>query len=234
MHHCGTSDPLSIAGLPRNRKGERRSERRSEGARHAGRGRHPSGGCNQALRRHDGGRRPHALDPARQLLRHARPVGLRQDHDAADDRRLREPDVGPRLPRRRRGHQPAALQARRQHRLPVLRAVPAPERREERRVRPRAQEGLQGRGPQARVRRARARPARRTWPSASPRSSPAASSSASRSPARWSTVPARCCSTSRSARSTCACASSSRSSSSGSSRTSGSPSCTSRTTRRRP
>ena len=34
------------------------------------------------------------------------------------------------------------------------------------------------------------------------RSSPAASSSASRSPARWSTGPPRCCSTSRSARST--------------------------------
>ena len=49
-------------------------------------------GVTQALRRHDGGRRPHALDPARELLRHARPVGLRQDDDAADDRRLREPD----------------------------------------------------------------------------------------------------------------------------------------------
>ena len=45
---------------------------------------------------------------------------------------------------------------------------------------------------------------------------------------------ARCCSTSRSARSTCACASSCRSRPSGSSRTSASPSCTSRTTRRRP
>ena len=57
-------------------------------------------------------------------------------------------------------HQPPALQARRQHRLPVLRALPAPDRREERRVRPRAQEGRQGRGHQARARGARARAAR--------------------------------------------------------------------------
>ena len=49
-------------------------------------------GVTQALRRHDGGRRPHAVDPARELLRDARPVGLRQDDDAADDRRVRGPD----------------------------------------------------------------------------------------------------------------------------------------------
>ena len=121
---------------------------------------------------------------------------------------------------------PPALQARRQHRLPVLRAVPAPERREERRVRPRAQEGRQGRGRQARRRGARPRPARPPGQAQARASSPAASSSASRSPARSSTARARCCSTSRSARSTCACASSSRSSSSASSRTSASRSCT--------
>ena len=145
-----------------------------------------------------------------------------------------DPTAGKRLPRRRRGHPAAALQARRQHGLPVLRAVPAPQRREERRLRARAQEGLQVRGLHARRRGARARPARPASASASRRSSPAASSSASRSPARSSTARARCCSTSRSARSTCACASSCRSSSSASSRTSASPSCTSRTTRRRP
>ena len=74
--------------------------------------------------------------------------------------------------------------------------------------------------------RARARAAR---PPRAPQARPALrrpGRSASRSPARSSTARARCCSTSRSARSTCACASSCRSSSSGSSRTSGSPSCT--------
>ena len=144
------------------------------------------------------------------------------------------PDRRPRLPRRLRRHRRAALQARRQHRLSVLRALPAPDGREERRVRARAQEGLQGGDAQARRRRAGARAARPTCPSASPASSPAARRSASRSPARSSTARARCCSTSRSARSTCACASSCRSSSSGSSRTSGSRSCTSPTIRRRP
>ena len=174
----------------------------------------------------DGGRRPDALDPARRVLRAARPVGLRQDDDAADDRRLRGPDRGPRLPRRRRRHAAPALQARRQHGLPVLRAVPAPVGRAQRRVRARAQEDRQVRGA------ARASARRSRWSSsassasASRRSSPAASSSASRSPARSSTARGRCCSTSRSARSTCACASSSRSSSSGSSRRSASRSCT--------
>ena len=94
---------------------------------------------------HDGGRRPDAVDPARRVLRAARPVGLREDDDAADGRRLRGPDRGQGLPRRRRGHPAPALQARRQHRLPVLRAVPAPLRRAQRRVRPRAQEARQGR-----------------------------------------------------------------------------------------
>ena len=234
MHHYGTSDPVSIAGVTRNRKGGQWSDGRSEGGSNAGRGRHPSRGCDETLRRHDGGRRSHAVDPARELLRHVGAERLRQDHDAAHDRRVREPDGRARLPRRLRRHRRAALQARRQHRLSVLRAVPAPDGREERRVRPRAQEGLQGGDPQARRRRARARPARPTCPSASPASSPAARRSASRSPARWSTARARCCSTSRSARSTCACASSCRSSSSASSRTSGSRSCTSPTIRRRP
>ena len=59
-----------------------------------------------------------------------------------------------------------------------------------------------------------------------PRSCRAASSSASPWPARSSTTRARCCSTSRSARWTCACAASCRSSSSASSRTSASRSST--------
>ena len=92
-------------------------------------------------------------DAARRVLRAAGPVRLRQDHDAAHDRRLRGPDRRPRLPRRRGRHGAPAVQARRQHRLPVLRALPAPERREERRVRARAA----ARSPRTRSARARTR-----------------------------------------------------------------------------
>ena len=74
------------------------------------------------------------------------PVGLRQDDDAAHDRRLRAAHRGPRLPRRAGRHGAAALQARRQHRLPELRAVPAPVRGGQRRVRPAR---AQGRGRRA-------------------------------------------------------------------------------------
>ena len=64
------------------------------------------------------------------------PVGLRQDHHPAHDRRLRGADLGPdRAPGRGR-HLAAALQAQRQHRLPELRAVPAPDDLRERRLRP--------------------------------------------------------------------------------------------------
>ena len=84
--------PSVHCGVPRNRKGGQWSDGRSEGGSNAGRGRHPSRGCDETLRRHDGGGRPHAVDPARELLRHARAVRLRQDHDAAHDRRVREPD----------------------------------------------------------------------------------------------------------------------------------------------
>ena len=96
-----------------------------------------------------------------------------------------------------------AVRARRQHRLPGLRALPAHDGRRERRVRP----ARQGR-PRSAERRAASSEAlemvrldglRRR---ASPRSSPAASASASRSRARSSTARACCCSTSRSARST--------------------------------
>ncbi len=64
------------------------------------------------------------------------PSGLRQDDDAADDRRVRGADGGRDLPRRPRGERPAAVQAGRQHRLPELRALPAPLDLRERRLRP--------------------------------------------------------------------------------------------------
>ena len=147
-------------------------------------------------------------DPERLLLRAARPVGLRQDDDAADDRRLR-------------GARPAgqillgdrdvvglpAVQARRQHRVPELRALPAHDDLRQRRLRARAEGRRQG---------ASAGPAcarcssSSTWPdvgTASRSSSPAGSSSASRSPGRSSTTRACSCSTSRWAPSTSSCAS---------------------------
>ena len=174
-----------------------------------------------------------AVDEAR--LRHrvgrvllaARPVGLRQDHDAADDRRLRDPDRGRDPARGRRRLARAAAQAQRQHGVPALRAVPAHDGGGQRRLRAAQQEDGQGRGHASGVDEllelVRLDRLRR---SASPPSCPAASSSASRWPARWSTTRARCCSTSRSARSTSSCARRCSSSSSASSARSGSRSST--------
>src|SRR3954452_21968225 len=54
-----------------------------------GRTRHPPRWGDEALRRDDGGGPADAVDRARRLLRAARSVGLRQDHHAAHDRRLR-------------------------------------------------------------------------------------------------------------------------------------------------
>ena len=60
---------------------------------------------------------------------------LRQDHHAAADRGLRDADRG-RGPAERRGGQPSqAVRAQRQHGLPELRAVSAPDGARERRVR---------------------------------------------------------------------------------------------------
>ena len=55
--------------------------------------RRPARGRRQGIRRHARGRRHLARDPARLVLRPARAVGLRQDDDAPDDRRLRGADV---------------------------------------------------------------------------------------------------------------------------------------------
>ena len=84
---------------------------------------------------------------------------------------------------------PGAVRAQRQHRLPGLRAVPAPRRARQRRVRPGGQEGA--------ARASAASGPRRRWSrcgwagtaTAGPASSPAASGSASPSPGRWSTGP---------------------------------------------
>ena len=79
------------------------------------------------------------------------PVGLRQDDDAAADRRLRAADLGRGPARRRRPLGGAARAPQRQHRLPELRALPAP-----RRVSDNVAFGLR----YQKVARGRARPAR--------------------------------------------------------------------------
>ena len=63
------------------------------------------------------------------------PVGLGQDHLPAADLRLRPADRRPHRDLRRDGRGRPALPAQRQHRLPGLRALPAPERPRQRRLR---------------------------------------------------------------------------------------------------
>ena len=149
----------------------------------------------------------------RRVLRDARPVGLGQDHRAADDRRLRAADRRRGAPRRPRRHPRRAVRPRRQHGLPGLRAVPAHDGAAERRLRPDGQEGRQARAPASGPTRRWPRCGSRASASGDPASSPAASGSGWRSPAPWSTGPGCCCSTSRSAPSTSSCASRCRSSS---------------------
>ena len=91
--------------------------------------------ADQALRRGDRGRRHRRLDQRRRVLLAARPVGLRQDDDAADDRRLRAADRGRDPARRRRRRPGAPAPPQRPHGVPELRAVPAPERVRQRRLR---------------------------------------------------------------------------------------------------
>ena len=92
----------------------------------------------------------------RRVLHPARPIGLGEDDDAAHDRRVR---AARRRARSALGGEditrPPALRARRQHRLPGLRALPAHDRGRERRLRP-AREGC-------RARRARGRRSPRCW-----------------------------------------------------------------------
>ena len=65
--------------------------------------------------------------PRRLVLLPARPVGLRQDDDAAHDRRARAADLRPDPPRRRGRHLPARLGARHRLRVPAVRALSAHE-----------------------------------------------------------------------------------------------------------
>ena len=88
------------------------------------------------LRRGARRRRGQLRDRRRRVLRHARPLGLGQDHLPAPDRRLRGAGR-----RRDRAARPAdagraALRPAGQHRVPGLRAVPAHERAGQCRLRP--------------------------------------------------------------------------------------------------
>ena len=157
------------------------------------------------------------------------PVGLRQDDDAAHDRRLRAARPRARiLPRGRAGRRPC-------------RRTGATSTRSSRATRCSSTSTWRTTSPSACKRRkvAEAEIAARAWREAlelvelreratraAAASSRAASASASRSPARSSTGRRCCCSTSRSARSTSSCASRCRSSSSASSARSGSRSST--------
>ena len=81
--------------------------------------------AREAVRRCRGGRRHRPRDRRRRVLLDARPVGLGQDDDPAHDRGLRAADRRPGAPPRPRRHGPRPVRARREHRVPGLRAVPA-------------------------------------------------------------------------------------------------------------
>ena len=118
---------------------------------------------DQALR---GRRRRRQHGPRRRprvVLLVPRPIGLRQDDDPAHDRGLRAADGGRDLPRRRARRGRAALPAPREHRVPALRAVPAHDRRAERRLRAAPEGHQQARRAAPRRGGARSRPARGLW-----------------------------------------------------------------------
>ena len=150
-------------------------------------------------------RRGRAPDPAR-------PLGLRQDDDAAGDRRARAAGVGrdpdrrqPGLLVRRAGERPRRA-PRAVDGLPVVRHLAAHERVRQRGLRPAGAEAAGRRGDGAGARGARPGPARRPRRAAAPPSSPAASSSAWPSPAPSSSRPRCSSSTSRCRTSTPSCA----------------------------
>ena len=104
-----------------------------------------------ALEPHQGVRRLHRGEVPRPggspglVLRAARPVRVRQDDDPAHGRRAGDADVRHDPPRRHRGDVREAVQATGQHRVPELRAVPAPRHHREHRVRPQAARRLRHR-----------------------------------------------------------------------------------------
>ena len=95
----------------------------------------PARRADQDVRRVHRRAPPRPDHPAGLVLRAARPVGLRQDDDAADGRRPRAAQRRPDPHRRHGHHRHPRLPAQRQHGVPVLRALPAHERHRQRRVR---------------------------------------------------------------------------------------------------
>ena len=121
---------------------------------------------------------------------HARAVGLRQDHDAADDRRARAADLRPHPARRRGRHLQARPRARHRLRVPAVRALPAHERAQEHRLPAASARACRAPRSAPRVEETAQAPAHR--PSARPpglAASPAATASASRSAAPSSAGP---------------------------------------------
>ena len=170
--------------------------------RRRGRGGDPLRRRDQALRLHGGGRGSQSPDSARRVLLAAGAVRVWEDHHAADGRRFRTADRGQRVPRGRARRGRPSVPAQRQHGVPVLCPVRAPGRGGERRLRAKA---AQGRTPTRSAHGSRRRSSSFSSPAASTPSRAscrAVRCSASRLPARWSTAPRCCCSTSRSARST--------------------------------
>ena len=84
-------------------------------------------------------------DARRRVLLDARPVGLRQDDDAAHDRRLRAADARARSCWTARTWPTRRRTAARQHGVPELRALPAPDRVRQRRLRPAPPEDAEAR-----------------------------------------------------------------------------------------
>ena len=193
----------------------------------------PGRGGEQALRRLHRRRRGVARGRQGRALRAARRLRLRQDHAPADARRLRDAERRAHLHRRpghdrRAGPCPAG-----QHDVPVLRALPAHDRRAERRLRPDATRRCRRSSAATGSARCSTSCSSAASAAASRTRSPAASASASRSPARSPRRRSSCSSTSRWPRSTRSCASTPSSSSRASSTAPASPSSSSPTTRRR-
>ena len=149
------SESPSLAGAPDERaiQGIRPATRRDQPRRRDHR-RHEAVRDGDRRRPHEPAHRP------RRVLQPPRPVRLRQDHDAAHDRRLRAADGGRDPARRTADRRCPAVQAQRQHGLPALRALPAHGRRPQRRLRPAPDEGRQVRGGPSRQRRPRDGPPR--------------------------------------------------------------------------
>ena len=234
MHRDGAGHPARPARAAPHRQGTDR--RRGQGRRTAmsAVGTRPPARHRQAPRRVHGAARHRPRDRAGRVLRAARPLGLRQDDDAAHPRR---PRAGRRaaaccstardVTRRRAGR------ARRRDGVPELRALSAHDGGREHRASRCDGRHARGRDRARGARRPRRRCTSTTCSTAARASSPAASSSAARWRARSCASRACSCSTSRCPTSTPSCGSRRASSSRSCSARSASPRSTSPTTRRR-